>query len=61
MTIINMNSGELKQLKEDGCSLALLDTSSVAEASLRFYEKAEFKKINKEELPFEYKYPDRDS
>ncbi|MDO4566211.1 MAG: GNAT family N-acetyltransferase, partial [Oscillospiraceae bacterium] len=50
----------LRQLKEDGYSLALLDTPSVAEKSHRFYEKAGFKRITSEELPFRYEYPDRD-
>lgn len=39
----------------------LLDTPSVAQASHKFYERAGFKKITKNELPFEYDYPDRDS
>ena len=39
----------------------LLDTPSVAQASHKFYERAGFRKITKEELPFEYDYPDRDS
>lgn len=39
----------------------LLDTPSVAKASHKFYEKAGFKRIDKNELPFEYDYPDRNS
>lgn len=39
----------------------LLDTPSVATASHRFYEKAGFRKISKENLPFHYEYPDRNS
>ena len=39
----------------------ILDTPSVAHASHRFYEKAGFCKINTEELPIPYSYPDRNS
>ncbi len=41
--------------------MILLDTPSVAQASHKFYEKAGFKRIDKNELPFEYDYPDRNS
>lgn len=39
----------------------ILDTPAVAHASHRFYEKAGFYRINTEELPVPYSYPDRDS
>ncbi|MCM1114265.1 MAG: GNAT family N-acetyltransferase [Clostridium sp.] len=39
----------------------LLDTPSVATASHRFYEKSGFERINKEQVPFDYDYPDRKS
>lgn len=39
----------------------VLDTPAVATASHCFYEKAGFRKITKENLPFCYEYPDRDS
>lgn len=51
----------ITRLKEGGYKRVLLDTPSVAKDSHRFYEKAGFRKITKEELPFHYKYPDRDS
>ena len=44
-----------------GIKHIILDTPSVALASHRFYERAGFKKITKNELPVEYVYPDRDS
>ncbi len=51
----------LRYLKENGYKQALLDTPSVAKASHRFYEKAGFARISKEQLPFHYEYTDRDS
>lgn len=39
----------------------LLDTPSVAKASHRFYEKNGFVKIQREDLPIPYDFPDRDS
>lgn len=48
-------------LKDGKYKLVLLDTPSVATASHRFYEKAGFRKITKENLPFHYEYPDRES
>lgn len=39
----------------------ILDTSAVAHASHRFYEKAGFHRISTAELPVPYTYPDRDS
>lgn len=39
----------------------ILDTPSVARASHRFYERAGFYKITKNQLPISYAYPDRDS
>ena len=48
-------------LKDRKYKQVLLDSPSVATASHRFYEKAGFKRITKENVPFHYKYPDRDS
>lgn len=39
----------------------ILDTPSVAKVSHKFYERAGFRKISKEELPIRYTYPNRDS
>ena len=39
----------------------ILDTPSVARASHKFYEKAGFRRVQKEELPIVYLYPDRES
>ena len=51
----------IEYLKQNGYKQALLDTPSVAYKSHNFYEKAGFKRIKKEALPFHYEYPDRDS
>lgn len=51
----------MEYLIKNGYKQALLDTPSVAKASHRFYEKAGFMRITKDELPFCYEYPDRDS
>ena len=51
----------LTYVKEKNIKYIVLDTPSVAKVSHKFYERAGFKKITKEELPFEYNYPDRDS
>jgi len=48
-------------LVEQGYKKVLLDTPAVAVKSHHFYEKAGFKMISKQELPFHYEYPDRDS
>ena len=48
-------------LVEQGYKKVLLDTPAVAVKSHHFYEKAGFKVISKQELPFHYEYPDRDS
>lgn len=47
--------------KSKGVKHIILDTPSVAHASHRFYERSGFYKINHEELPVEYSFPDRDS
>ena len=39
----------------------ILDTPAVFKVSHRFYERAGFRIISKEELPTDYDYPDRDS
>ena len=46
--------------EKDFCTI-LLDTPSVAKASHRFYEKAGFRRIQNEALPFHYEYIDRNS
>ena len=46
----------LSYAKNNGVRHILLDTPSVAHASHRFYEKAGFRKIGKEELPVPYSY-----
>ena len=51
----------LEEVKRGGYRQLLLDTPSVAKASHRFYERAGFLKISKNELPFHYEYPDRNS
>ena len=51
----------LRYAEEHQFHTLLLDTPSVAKASHKFYEKAGFIKINREQLPFPYEYPDRDS
>jgi GNAT superfamily N-acetyltransferase len=51
----------LAYLKQHGYKQALLDTPSVAKTSHRFYEREGFVRLAKEELPFPYDYPDRDS
>lgn len=44
-----------------GVHTIILDTPSVAHGSHRFYEKARFHRISKDELPVPHSYPDRDS
>lgn len=51
----------LRCLTENNYHQILLDTPSVARDSHVFYEKAGFFKIKKEQLPFHYEYPDRNS
>ena len=50
-----------KFAENSGVQHIILDTPSVAYESHKFYEKAGFHKISKEELPVPYSYPDRDS
>jgi len=47
--------------RQAGIRQLILDTPSVAEASHRFYERAGFRRIQKEDLPVPYVYPDRES
>ncbi len=47
--------------KRNGITGILLDTPSVAVKSHKFYERAGFIRIEKNELPIEYDYPDRNS
>lgn len=51
----------LKYAVDKDVHYIILDTPAVAHASHRFYEKAGFCKISREELPVPYSYPDRDS
>ncbi|MCC8014290.1 MAG: GNAT family N-acetyltransferase [Eubacterium sp.] len=51
----------ISYLKENNYKQALLDTPAVAKTSHRFYEKAGFKRITNEQIPFQYEYPDRNS
>ncbi len=51
----------LQYAKEKNFCTILLDTPSVAKASHRFYEKAGFRRIQNESLPFHYEYIDRNS
>lgn len=51
----------LERARDAGVQHILLDTPSVAHASHRFYERAGFHRIGREELPVLYSYPDRDS
>ena len=46
---------------QNGVKTVILDTPSVAKRSHAFYEKADFRKVEKNALPIEYTYPDRDS
>lgn len=47
--------------KEAGFSHIILDTPSVAIKSHRFYEKAGFRSVSKNDIPCAYNYPDRNS
>ncbi|MEH7113267.1 GNAT family N-acetyltransferase [Neobacillus niacini] len=47
--------------KKQGFSKIILDTPSKATRSHAFYKKVGFKEIDKEHLPIQYDYPDRDS
>src|SRR6185312_12957201 len=47
--------------KKQGFSKVILDTPSKATRSHGFYKKVGFKKIDKEDLPIQYDYPDRNS
>lgn len=51
----------LRFAKDRQISHILLDTPSVAVKSHKFYEKAGFRRIEKNELPIDYQYPDRNS
>ena len=51
----------LKYANSKGIEHIILNTPAVAHISRRFYEKDGFKRINSEELPVLYYYPDRDS
>lgn len=46
--------------QKEGLEHIILDTPAVAHAAHRFYERAGFRKIQAEELPVHYTYPDRD-
>lgn len=51
----------IEYARKNNVKTIILDTPSVAKASHRFYERAGFRRISKEQLPVEYTYPDRDS
>ncbi len=51
----------LEFAKSNAVKHIILDTPSVAKASHKFYERAEFCKINKSDLPIDYSFPDRNS
>ena len=51
----------LKYAKSKNIKNIILDTPSVATASHKFYERAGFRRIQTDELPIHYEYPDRDS
>lgn len=51
----------LEYAETKGIHTLILDTTSVAVQSHKFYEKAGFKRISKNELSTEYSYPDRNS
>ena len=60
-----------KRMNDSGCVLKkffvhrefqiVLDTPSIATRSHRFYRQAGFHEITKDQLPFPYSYPDRQS
>jgi len=47
--------------KEQGLTTFFFDTPSVATNCHSFFEKRGYRRITKDELPFPYEYPDRDS
>lgn len=51
----------LEFCKDNNIKNLILDTPRVAHKSHEFYKEAGFNVINKDKLPFEYSYPDRDS
>lgn len=51
----------LKFCRNNHIKVIILDTSSVATASHKFYEQNGFAKISKEDLPIFYEFPDRNS
>lgn len=51
----------LRKLKAERYQQVLLDTPAVAKASHRFYERAGFKRIEKQAIPFNYVFAERDS
>ena len=46
--------------KEEKLSKIILDTPSILPRAHRFYERAGFRRITKEDLPVHYEFPDRD-
>lgn len=51
----------LEFTKEQGFTTVILDTPSKATRSHGFYKKVGFQQIDKDSLPVQYDYPDRDS
>ena len=47
--------------KEKGVKKIILDTPKNTDRAHKFYEKAGFRKIKKEDLPVDYDYPYKDS
>ena len=47
--------------EENGFKTFVFDTPSVATNCHRFFEKRGYKRISREEIPFPYDFPDRDS
>lgn len=47
--------------KREGFARLMFDTPSVAKDCHQFFEKRGYARISKDEMPFAYEYPDRDS
>lgn len=58
---LNLYNTLLSFCKNNNIKHLILDTPQVAQKSHKFYLKSGFKIINKEQLPFKYEFPDRNS
>lgn len=58
---VSLYEALLEFAKKEGFSKVILDTPSKATRSHGFYKKVGFKQIDKEDLPVQYDYPDRNS